>query len=162
MNVIRLFNCNSRGALVDPPALFHPTIIVGPGSMLTPYFVEKNNITHVINCAFPENSPQWFQEQFPNKYTCLKAVDSETVSIIDWYPQFKDTMDSYLRDPFSKRIFVHCQMGINRSGFLALTYVCQNFGFQLKDTILCTLRQRPCLYQNTKFLKDVSEFLNNG
>jgi hypothetical protein len=159
---IHLLHLNSRGALLDPPALFHPNIIVGPGSMMTSSFVGKNNITHVINCAFPEHSPNWFRDRYPDKYACIEAVDSSDVSILDWYPQFKEILDRFLRDPSSRRVYVHCQMGMNRSGFLTLLYVCETFGYALKDVILATMRQRPCLYQNPKFLKDVSDHLNNG
>jgi hypothetical protein len=159
---LSLFHFNSRGALLDPPALFHPNIIVGSGSMLTSTFVGKYNITHVINCAFPEHSPHWFRSRNPDKYECIEAVDSPDVSIVEWYPKFKETMDKFLRDPSSRRVYVHCQMGVNRSGFLALLYVCETFGYALKDVILGTIKQRPCLYQNPKFLKDVSDHLNNG
>jgi len=162
MDIIHLLHLNSRGALLDPPALFHPNIIVGSGSMMTSTFVGKHNITHVINCAFPEHSPNWFRDRYPDKYACIEAVDSSEVSILDWYPQFKEILDRFLRDPSSRRVYVHCQMGMNRSGFLSLLYVCETFGYALRDVILATMRQRPCLYQNPKFLKDVSDHLNNG
>lgn len=162
MDVITLFHYNSRGALIDPPAFFHPSIIVGCGSMMTPSFISRHNITHVINCAFPEHSPSWFRNRYPDKYFCLEAIDSQETSILQWYPKFKEVLDQFLLDPFSKRVFVHCQMGVNRSGFLALAYVCQTFSYPLRDVIINTLRQRPCLYHNPRFLKDVSDLINNG
>ena len=162
MDVITLFHYNSRGALIDPPASFHPSIMVGCGAMLTPAFTSRYNITHVINCAFPEHSPSWFRSRHPDKYFCLEAVDSPTTNILNWYPKFKEVLDQFLSDPFSKRVFVHCQMGVNRSGFLSLAYVCQTFKYPLKDVIVKTIRQRPCLYQNPRFLKDVSDLVNNG
>jgi hypothetical protein len=161
-NLIKLFNCNSRGPLIDPPAVFHPSILVGAGSMMTPGFISRNNITHVINCAFSEHSPSWWRIQHPDKYACIEAIDSPSVSILTWYPQFKETLDKFLLDPHSGRIFIHCQMGVNRSAFLTLAYVCQMFKYPMKDVILGTIKQRACLYQNTKFLKDVSDLLNNG
>jgi hypothetical protein len=162
MNVIQLFNRNSRGPLIDSPAVFHPSILVGSGSMMTPAFISRNNITHVINCAFPEHSPSWWRTQHPDQYVCLEAIDSPSVSILTWYPKFKEVLDTFLRDPHSRRIFIHCQLGVNRSAFLTLAYVCETFKYPMKDVILGTLKQRPCLYQNTKFLKDVSDLLNNG
>ena len=152
----------SRGPLIDPPAYFHPSIIVGCGSMMTPAFISKHNITHVINCAFPEHSPTWFRTRFPNNYACIEAIDSHERSILEWYPTFKETLDTFLRDSASRRVFVHCQMGVNRSAFLTLAYVCELFQYPMKDLMSTTLKQRPCLYQNTRFLKDVSDLLNNG
>ena len=69
----RSLRYSSRGYLIDPPALFHPYIMVGAGEMLTPAFVKKYEITHVINCAEEYDSPSWFKEK--NPVPILKAQD---------------------------------------------------------------------------------------
>jgi hypothetical protein len=160
--ILRLYHSVSRGPLIDSPAVFHPKIIVGSGSMMTPAFISRNTITHVINCAFPEHSPSWWRNRFPDQYVCLQAEDTLQRSILEWYPRFKEVLDTYLDDPLCRRVFVHCQMGVNRSAFLALTYVCERYHYPLRETMISTLKQRPCLYQNSRFLKDVSDLLNNG
>jgi len=157
---IRLFQLRSRGPLIDPPAVFHPSILVGCGAMMTPAFISKHNITHVINCAFNEHSPVWFRDRYPERYACIEAEDSQQRSILEWYPKFKETLTNFLQEPHSKRIFVHCQMGVNRSAFLTLIFVCENFGYKIKDVIIGTLNQRPCMYQNPRFLKDALDLLN--
>lgn len=151
----RSLRYSSRGYLVDPPALFHPNILVGAGGMLTTSFVKKYEITHVINCAQDTDSPSWFKEKHPDKYYCINAVDSLHVDILKWYPEFKAILKLYLQDPTSKKIFVHCQCGINRSAFLALMYVCDVFKFPVAGTELSVLRQRPCMMTNTSFRQQV-------
>jgi protein-tyrosine phosphatase len=159
-SILRSLRYSSKGYQSDPPALFHPCIMVGPGSMLTPEFVKKHEITHVINCAFNENSPTWFREQNPSKYFCIEAQDSVNVNIMKWYPLFEKTLSYFLKDLSSKKIFVHCQMGINRSAFLTLAYVCKTFNYEMNRIFFSTLRQRPCMYQNDKFYRDVNNFLS--
>jgi hypothetical protein len=149
----------SRGYLKDPSALIHPMILIGAGASLTPEFAEKNKITHVINCAEDEMCPSWFPVNFPDKYTCLSAVDALDVNIIDWYPKFKSAMQTYLQDPSCKRVYVHCQCGINRSAFLAMTYVCDVFGYNYFNARESILKQRPCALTNSVFSSQVYDFL---
>jgi len=145
--------------LRDPPAFFHPRILVGPGAFLTVSFVQKYDITHVINCAFDGDSPEWWRELYPEKYKCLYAIDSATTNILDWYPEFERTMQEFLRQGTGV-VYVHCQAGMNRSGSLALAYACKNLGMNVDELVGSTRRQRPCLLQNTVFMDQVKQFVN--
>lgn len=145
--------------LHDPPAYFHPRVLVGPGVFLNPYFAQKHDITHVVNCAFEGDSPSWWKERNPGKYKCLNAMDSVTVNIINWYPEFEKTMQEFLREGTGV-VYVHCQAGMNRSGSLALAYAAKNLGMNLDELIASTRRQRPCLFQNTVFMDQVKQFVN--
>ena len=156
----RSLRYSSRGYLVDPPALFHPYILVGAGGMLTPEFVKKYEITHVINCAGDSDSPSWFKEKFPGKYFCINAIDDLHVNILKWYPEFKAALKHCLQQTDSRKVFVHCQCGINRSAFLALMYVCDVFKFPFASTELAVLRQRPCMMTNTSFRLQVFNALS--
>jgi len=158
----RSLRYSSRGYLVDPPALFHPHILVGAGEMLTPAFVKKYEITHVINCAEESDSPSWFKEKNPDKYYCINAVDALHVNIMKWYPEFKAILKIYLQDSSSKKIFVHCQCGINRSAFLSLMYVCDVFKFPFAETEMSVIKQRPCMMTNTSFRQQVFYALSNN
>lgn len=115
-----IWRYNSRGYNRDPAVFVDSNIIFGPGEYLTPEFQQQNKITHVINCAEEQYSPSWFKEKFPHNYVCLNAIDSHTVKILDWYPEFKKAMDMFLVEGV---VYVHCQAGINRSGFLVLAYM---------------------------------------
>ena len=146
--------------MVQPPAWFFPRILVGAGAMLTPDFVRYHEITHVINCAFPEDSPRWFQTFNRTKYVCLQAEDSLLANILVWYPKFELMLSTFLRDRGSKTVFVHCQCGINRSAFLALTYITKHFHLNYDETFRALKRQRPCMFSNTVFRKQTEEFVN--
>lgn len=145
--------------LRHPPAWFHPRILVGAGSFLRVGFADQHKITHVINCAFAEYSPEWFREINPNSYVCLEAIDGLDQNILTWYPKFEETMQRFLREG-DGTIYVHCQAGMNRSAFLALVYVCKHFHMELGSTIQSTKRQRPCMFTNTTFRGQVEEFIN--
>ena len=145
--------------LRQAPAWFYSRILVGAGPMLTPNFVRKYNITHVINCADESACPTWFKHAYPGNYKCLNAIDSPFVNILSWYPAFEATLRQFLKEG-NGTIFVHCQCGINRSGFLALTYVCKNFGLPIQSVMESTKRQRPILFQNSAFTGQVKEFIN--
>ena len=69
-------------------------------------------------------------------------------------------MKHCLQQPDSKRIFVHCQCGINRSAFLSLMYVCSEFNFPFASTESSVMRQRPCIMTNTVFRKQVFSALS--
>jgi hypothetical protein len=145
--------------LRDPPAFFHPRILVGPGVFLSPYFAQKHDITHVINCAFDDDSPSWWRNNNPDKYKALNAVDSVQRNILDWYPEFEKTMHQFLREG-NGVVYVHCQAGMNRSGSLALAYTCKNMDMEFDALVQSTRRQRPCLLQNPVFMNQVKEFIN--
>ena len=146
--------------LRQPPAYFHTRILVGPGAYLTPKFAYERGISHVINCAFPGDSPEWFQLRYPHQYTCLSAPDTLKHRILDWYPAFEQAMFSYLRSPGGGVVYVHCQAGMNRSAFLALTYVCHRFHMDGETMIESFQRQRPCMFQNSVYRGQVLNFLN--
>ena len=143
----------------DPPAFFHPRILVGPGAFLSPYFAQKHDITHVINCAFDEDSPSWWRFRNPTKYKVLNAYDGVQYNILDWYPEFEKTMHEFLRQG-SGVVYVHCQAGMNRSGFLALAYTCKNLGMEFDSLVSSVKKQRPCILQNPVYMNQVKEFIN--
>ena len=163
MNVLTLLRPEY---LRQPPVWFYGRILVGAGPMLTPSFVQKYKITHVINCAMPEDSPVWFRRQAsvapmaPSRYECLGAQDQLDVNILSWYPRFEEILCRMLREPGSQTIFVHCQCGINRSAFLTLTYITKNYGLPYDETFKSLKRQRPCMFTNSVFTKQTKEFVN--
>jgi len=135
---------HSKGWMEDPAAKVHVSIMFGPGFMVTPAFVAKHNITHVINCAQESDSPQWFRDHNPTKYKCIHAIDSKDVNITEWYSLFANTMNKFLADPESIVVFVHCQCGINRS------------------TVKMILAQRPCALTNPVFRQQLINFIKSN
>ncbi len=145
--------------LRQPPAYFHMRILVGPGAILTPRFAAARGITHVINCAYDNDSPEWFRSAYPSRYICLNAHDTHQHNILDWYPLFEAYLHTFLRQG-NGVVYVHCQAGMNRSGFLALAYICKNFHMEIEQTIYALQRQRPCLFQNPIYRNQVKSFIN--
>ena len=145
--------------LRQSPAYFHMRILVGPGAMLTPRFAATKGITHVINCAYDNDSPEWFRIQHPSRYICLNAHDTQYHNILDWYPLFEAYLHTFLRQG-NGVVYVHCQAGMNRSGFLALAYICKNFHMEIHQTMYTLQRQRPCLFQNPIYMNQVKSFIN--
>ena len=156
------YRVNSRGWQVDPPARVHTAMMFGAGFTLTPQFALKNNITHVINCAYDEDSPAWFRTVHPDRYVCLKANDAIDQNILNWYPAFESFMNKFFQDPECKVIYVHCQCGINRSGFLSLLYIIKKFGYDYDTAVRAILRQRPCALTNPSFEKQVINYIRSN
>ena len=148
MNLIRN---RSRGYKIDPPALIHSMILIGAGEMLTPSFKKQWDITHVINCAEDEMCPTWFKELHSDNYCCIAAIDSIDVNILFWYPKFRDVLQKFMRDVNCKRVFIHCQCGINRSAFLALMFVCDILGYNIQSAERAIIQARPCALTNPAF-----------
>lgn len=157
-SILQAYRLKSRGYQKDPPALIHPVIMVGAGEMLTPKFQQQYGITHVINCAEDDKCPSWFKHKYPEKYHCIGAIDSLDKNILDWYPEFREVMRDFLNDK-CKRIFVHCQCGINRSAYLTLMYLCDVFNFSFDRTFFAMLNQRPCMFTNPVFYKQLEQAL---
>ena len=157
MDVSR-FRRNSKGWEKDPPAYIHSRILFSSGPALTPEFAKKHNITHVINCAFDTDSPSWFSSSFPFNYKCLNAVDNPTANILDWYNTFERTMHEFLRSDGAKNVYVHCQCGMNRSGFLVLAFACRRLNMGFNQAIEIILSQRPCALTNPSYLQQVYRF----
>jgi protein-tyrosine phosphatase len=151
---------NSRGYLKDPPAQHHPKILFGPGAYLTPEFAKQYNIKYVINCAQEEHSPTWFKTEFPENYVCLNAEDSESVQILKWYPKFSKSMNTFLEGKGC--VYVHCQAGINRSGFLYLAYLCLEHKYNIQVLEKSIIKQRPCALTNKAFRKQVYQKVSDN
>lgn len=147
--------------LRQPPAWFYSRILVGPGYVLTPSFVAHYGITHVINCAADEHSPWWFRKRHPTRYRVLNAIDSTKVNILTWYPRFEAALYQFLLES-NGVVYVHCQAGINRSGFLALAYVTKNFDVDFDGLVRVAKQQRPCILSNLVFMNQVRNFIDNG
>lgn len=160
MDDLSTYRRRSKGWEKDSPAYIHPRIMFGSGMMLTPAFAKKHNITHVINCAYNEDSPEWFQNAYPDNYICLDALDSLDANIFDWYPKFEYSIQTFIRNVKCETIFIHCQCGINRSGYLTLIYACKKLGFGLNDVFKSILQQRPCAFTNPAYRKQVEEHFN--
>lgn len=150
---------NSKGWRNDPIARVHPRIYLGSREEVDLFTFHTNNITHAINCAEEGWTVKWFKHEYPDRYECMNATDSDEFDILSVYPKFEDTMNRFLADSETKNIFIHCQCGINRSAFLLLVYLCKKFHYKIDDAVKCILQQRPCCFQNKVFRKQVTDYI---
>ena len=157
MDDLSSYRRRSKGWEHDGPAYIHPRILFGSGGALTKDFVKKHNITHVINCAYDEDSPKWFREMYPKRYLSLEAVDNIEANILSWYPRFEACMQKFLAESDSETIYIHCQCGINRSGFLALMFACKKLRYDYNEVVKSILTQRPCALTNPAYRKQVQQ-----
>lgn len=155
---ISTYRRRSKGWQKDPVAYIHPRILFGAGMYINTTFNRLHKITHVINCASDEDSPEWFRNKYPNNYKCLNAVDTLSANILDWYTEFEKTIHTFLRDPTCVNIYVHCQCGINRSGFLCLAFMNKRLGIDYWYGVKSILSQRPCALTNPSYQRQVYEF----
>lgn len=148
---------NSKGSAKDPPAKVHPNILFGPGHYLDLGFINQYNITHIINCAFDECCSSFVKDTYRDKYVCLDAIDSPDVNITTWYPAFQEVMDKFLRS--GGTVYVNCQAGKNRSGFLVALYCVMKFQYKYDQVCKAILLQRPCALENGVFHEQVQEYI---
>lgn len=150
---------NSKGWELDPLAKVHPRIVVGGYNRVDVCTVAMHNITHIVNCAEEWASSKWFTNQFPDRIVCIGAIDSPNEDITKWYPLFESSMNTFLADPECKTIYVHCECGINRSGFLTLIYTCLKFGYSIETVVKSMLIQRPCMFNNRTYRAQAFEYI---
>jgi hypothetical protein len=131
----------------------------GPGVFLSPSFIKKNNITHVLNCASHDAVPSFVKPEFGTRYEVLHAIDSPLVDITTWFPLYTLHMDRFLQDKDCKLVYVNCQAGMNRSGFLTVLYCCLKFKYKFEDACRAVILQRPCALMNPVFYDQVRDFI---
>ena len=149
----------SRGPFMDPPAVFHPKILLGPGAFLTnPKFVSSRNITHVVNVGEVDSCPRWVQKALGPRYTHIPCQDTATEQIFTKYPVFERTMNEYLAQKGCRCVYVHCQAGMNRSATLLVGYMVKEFKIPLPTVVLHGIRQRPCMLMNPFFNRQLLDF----
>jgi hypothetical protein len=148
----------SRGPFLDPPVLFYPNLMVGPGMFLHPRFVFANGITHIINVGEAEAAPEWVKRAFASRYTHLPISDDDKTQLMSIYLAFEQTLLKYMKDPNARMIYVHCMAGMNRSASLTAMFVMRQSRTPLEAIMLHSLRVRPCMYANPHFNAQLAEF----
>lgn len=159
-SILAPYRGRSRGPVYDPIASVFDRILLGPGCHFSPMFMQVYNITHIVNCAFEIDCPRWVKYQVGlDRYACMNAPDTiETNIIRDYYPKFEGVMDTYLRDPRCRTVYVHCQAGMNRSATLIAAYIHKRFRIPMAKLIDHIAKQRPCIMTNPAFQSQLAEF----
>jgi len=154
----------SRGPVYDPIAAVFDRILLGPGLHLTPMFIRRHQVTHIVNCAEKSACPAWASTHAgPSRYISLGAQDAMGFPLIrDYYEAFEKVMDIFLRDPGCRCVYVHCQAGMNRSATLLAAYLHKRFGIPMEKVVEVMAKQRPCVMTNPSFVEQLEEFGSRG
>jgi len=157
--ILNKYRHTSKGFAHDKIATVYPRILLGPGFILLPSFVQVRQITHVINCAEDYECPLGLKNALgPDRYACMNALDDPTDILRKHYAHFEAAMDKFLRDPTCRNVYVHCQAGMNRSATLVMAYVIRRFRVKLNDIVETVARQRPCILTNPHFQEYLCKF----
>jgi protein-tyrosine phosphatase len=97
-----------------------------------------------------------FKEKYPENYCCINAIDSYSVKILSWYSRFKVMLDIYMEEGMT---YVHCQAGINRSGFLVMAYLVFEKNFDAQSLEKMIIKKRPCALTNVSFRNEIYQKL---
>lgn len=160
MEELSQYRRKSRGWALDGCAYIHPRILFADALFIDQDTIKEHNIKYVVNCAWPaERATLWFRNKKKDNYTCIEAKDSLEDNITIWYPEFEKAVTNFLRSDSEGKVFVHCQCGINRSGFLCLLYACVKLGYQYDDVLKSILEQRPCALTNPAFRDQVKKYI---
>ena len=150
---------NSKGWEKDAIAKVHSRIYMGSAKDVDLFTFSSLGITHAVNCAEDWVSNKWYLEECPEQYACIGALDHKTEDITKWYPEFQSVMNKFLVNPNCNSIYVHCECGINRSGFLLLMYLCIKFGMSPEVVATNILKQRPCALTNPSFRVQAIDYI---
>lgn len=146
----------SKGFMLDPIANPCYRVLLGNCERMTPEFIKEKHITHVINCAEDLFAPE--HVKIPGRYVCMNARDTLTTQIFLHYPQFSETLKTFLKDPECENVYVHCQAGMNRSAFLVCAWLVMELDMSPIDAISRIVEERPCVMTNLAFLQQLFEF----
>jgi len=147
-----------HGGYDDKPVEIYPRIYLGSSYYLKKdEFLQKNNIGYILNCAYPSLLDNLSKNEYNSSLEklTLNAYDDTDYPIIDLFGDlsFDFVYDALINS--SKNIFIHCQMGYNRSAIIA-SYIIWKLKNNTEDIckIICNIiRLRPFTFSNKFFIR---------
>ncbi|KAM7408827.1 hypothetical protein PAMA_002513 [Pampus argenteus] len=114
-------------------------------------------VTHIVNAAagrYRINTGQQFYNDLEVEYHGVEAADHPEFDLRPFFDTAAQFIDSALKK--SGKVFVHCAMGVSRSGALVLAYlmICQ--GLSLVEAILAVRLTRD-IGPNSGFLEQLRQ-----
>lgn len=90
------------------------------------------------------------------KYHYFEATDSSDFEISTLFEPIHEIMDQYIEN--GKNVLVHCNMGVSRSGTLAVAYLMKTLHISSKDAWKLAKKSRSAIRPNEGFMKQLQEF----
>lgn len=111
--------------------------------------LKENGITHVLNCTSEVDS--FYEGLF--EYHTIDVLDVAHANLLkhweDSYKFIKSCKDS------GGKVFVHCQMGVSRSGSTTISYIMREYNKELSETYATVKKRRNCVKPNPGFIKQL-------
>jgi hypothetical protein len=158
LNNYYLCSCNYINGILDPKP-----IEIMEGLFLGSYkyafdskFLNENNIEFVLNCA--EEYYRYTNEDLLDNinYLTLNAYDFNNYPIIQYHGiQALEFIETALM--LGSNVYIHCQMGINRSASLLAYVIHRLFNKTIKESILLILEKRPICFTNKTYIQQLLE-----
>ncbi|XP_052060722.1 dual specificity protein phosphatase 3-like isoform X1 [Mytilus californianus] len=120
--------------------------------------LQKENITHVLNCAqgtkFNQiNTSSGYFKNARIQYYGIKANDISTFKMAPEFDKAAEFLDNALKDQGNK-VYVHCHQGISRSATIVLAFLMLKRGMTLIEA-LKTVRDHRAVHPNDGFVKQL-------
>lgn len=98
--------------------------IGGEEDLTDTQWLDKNEITHILNCAKEVSFPRNYKKRF--KCLKLNMEDSEDQKII---PEYCEQAFNFIDDCYKKggKILINCRCGISRSVSMTIAYLMMKF-----------------------------------
>lgn len=114
-------------------------------------------VTHIVNAAAGRhriNTGQQFYSDLQVKYFGVEAADHPEFNLQPYFSSAAEFIDVALKD--DGKVFVHCAMGVSRSGALVLAYlmICQRLS--LVEAIIAVRLNRD-IGPNSGFLEQLRQ-----
>ena len=117
-------------------------------------FLKSCNIKCVISLS---NAP--VEEKFMLKdisYHYFEAVDESDFEISKLFAPIHKLMDEHIEN--GKNVLVHCNMGVSRSGTIAVAYLMKTLHISAKDAWELARKSRGAIRPNEGFMKQLRQF----
>lgn len=151
-----LCQCNFINGSLDPyPQEIFPGIFLGSLTYaLDDYFINNNHIEFILNCAEEYHKYSNKEPHYSINYLTLNAYDFNDYPIIKNHGQDAfEFIETALM--LGCNVYIHCQMGINRSATL-LAYVIYRFSNKpMKECIIDIIKKRPICFSNKSYIQQL-------
>jgi len=154
--------------------LCHMKTLQGPSQLLDYLYIGNKQeahkipllkalgITHVLNCCGRKDYSNADFDQNPYSkhsicYEEIEALDNDGYPILGLhFTKCRKFIDRAKKD--GGRVFVHCEMGINRSGAICAAYMMLDQEMTLTQTLRLIKMERASLICNDGFQRQLIEF----
>lgn len=143
---------------VAPFNLVWPGLYIGDESVARDKpALSSLGITHIVNAAAGRhriNTGQQFYSDMEITYFGVEAADHPEFNLDPYFRPSAEFIDSALKE--TGKVFVHCAMGVSRSGALVLSYLMITQGLSLVEAVTAVRLNRD-IGPNSGFLEQLRQ-----